>query len=200
MHKTNYIKLLAGLSIFSLISTISYGQVTQVVTVTASVAAGTSTLVASPTSVDFGSSALTAAVNDHRHSSGVVSLDYFAANAPWSIKVYTTRTDTLSGLVNSTDNAIPLKVNVGTGGTAPFDDPEVDTAWSGTEAQLKFFSVFDDGTVDTVNGGIFFTKLASSANENPAEDASFQFIFATDVAGAAAGAYTASVTIELAIE
>jgi hypothetical protein len=143
------------------------------------------------TTVSFGS--LIPRPDDYRFESESLSVDYFASTStPWEIRIYTSNDNDLSGLVNGSYN-IPLKLDVGAEGDA---SNELD--WSGGEAtDPKFLFVLDDNTEDAF-GDPFFTKIASSANED-SPSGNIEFNFAIDASGAAVGTYSTDIFVELYI-
>ncbi len=182
--KIKTIILTLGLSLG--VTSVAFTQITDTVDVTATVNAGTSTLNITETSVAFG--AVLPVPGNSRFESGNVTGDYFAANGPWELTVYTTNAGDAEGLVGTDVGnlgaTIPLKVD-------PDADNDVtnDDDWTNTP---EFFYVLDDGNANAA-------KVASSANENPAENNSLVFNFGIDAAGSAVGAYSTTVTAELAI-
>ncbi len=168
----------------SLMTGVALAQVTDTVDVTATVTAGVSTLNITETSVGFG--AVTPDVNGSRFESGNVTGDYFAANGPWELRVYTTNAGNALGLIGQTNpnNTILLKVD-------PHADNDVtnDNDWSLTP---EFFIVGDSSSS-------LFTSVVSSANGDPANNANLIFNFGIDASGAAAEPYSTTVTVDLAI-
>ena len=163
----------------------------------------------SPTTIDFGNLDLN---TGFRFVSGNVELDYLAsATGPWEIRVYTANPADVLGLIrvdedgNSIldadgvpENNIILKVDPGADSNK--DD---DLAWfgDGANADPEFLFVLDDTTPDSSNPGeIFYTKVASSLNENPAAADAYPVRFAIDVTGSVSGVYSSEVTFELCIE
>ncbi len=183
-------RLLTSLSVLLfgtlLTSTVAFAQVTDTVDVTASVNAGVSTLNITETAVGFG--ALTPAPAGSRFESANVTGDYFAANGPWELRVYTTDANDAQGLVGSgaaAGNTIALfKVDPGADNDVTNDDD-----WANTP---EFHFVLDDGSLP-------FATVASSLNGYPANNPNLVFNFGVDVAGAAPGPYAATVTVDLAI-
>jgi hypothetical protein len=72
--------------------------------------AGESSLSVDTSLVDFGS--VSGSVNNRRFTAGPVTVSYFAASSPWTIRVYTANPGDVVGLIGVTDANIniPLKV------------------------------------------------------------------------------------------
>ena len=62
----------------------------------------------------------------------------------------------------------------------------------------NFLFVLDNSATDEL-GNPFYTKIASSNNENPLSG-SVQFNFAIDASGVPIGTYSTNITVELFIE
>lgn len=87
-----------------------FADTTAMVTVTATVLPGQSSISVNTTSVSFG--AVTGSVNNRRFVAGPVNVSYFAGSSAWTIRAYTANPGNLLGLVGVTDANynIPLKV------------------------------------------------------------------------------------------
>lgn len=163
----------------------------------------------SPTMIDFGNLDLNAGF---RFVSGNVELDYLAsATGPWEIRVYTSNPADVLGLIRVDENGNPILdadgvpenniiLKVDPGADSNKDD---DLAWfgDGANADPEFLFVLDDTTPDSSNPGeIFYTKVASSLNGNPAAADAYPVRFAIDATGSVSGVYSSEVTFELCIE
>ena len=167
-----------------LISAAASAQVTDTVDVTATVGAGVSILNVNETTVGFGT--VTPAAGASRFESANVTGNYFAANGPWEVRLYTTAAGNEEGLIgtgpNNTGSTLPFKVDPGA------DDDVTDNGdWT-----TAFVPVLDDGSLPAAS-------VASSANGDPADQPSLVFNFGIDAAGSDAGPYSTTVTVELAI-
>ena len=172
--------------------------------VKATIGGGTSTLSVTGTPVFNGGNALTTNSGRSRYESSTLTVNYFAANGPWDLGVYTTRTDEIAGLADKADgevnvNTIPLKFTTFFTEGSETIDPNDDLQWSSSDPEeLKFFTVLDVSAVDD-NNDPFYARLASSEAGDLASD-SIEFKFATDAAGGSEGAeHSAVVTIILNI-
>ncbi len=177
----------------SLMSGIAFAQsvATDTLDVTATVNAGQSSLTINETTVGFGS--VTPSQAGSRFESANVTGDYFAANGPWELLVYTTNANDTEGLIG-TGNVAP---NDNLGALLPFRvDPGADhdvtdnSHWAGSADM--FTPVPDDGSPNPA-------VIASSANGDPGNQPNLLFNFGIDVAGAHQGPYSVTVTAELAI-
>ncbi len=177
----------------SLMSGVAFAQsvATDTVDVDVMVLAGVSSLTINDTNVGFGS--VTPDQNVHRFESANVTGDYFAANGPWELQVYTTDANGLEGLIGtgvvapteSQGHTIPLKVDPGAD-----HDVTNNSHWAGS---ADMFTPVPD--VSSQNPAI----IASSANGDPGNNPNLVFNFGIDVAGVHQGPYQATVTIDLAI-
>jgi hypothetical protein len=167
--------------------------------VSATVVEGTSSIsVESPAAINFSGQTLVATVDNTRYLSDEVTLSYFAANGPWEIRVYTTNTDDLTGLVNAdASSTVTLKVTTADR-DGNFGDVTDEDQWGGADDVLRFLRVLDDGTRDDLDNP-FFAIIASSANENPSSSSDLKVKFGIDIAGAKAEEHKAVVTFEMAI-
>ena len=181
----------------------TYAQnVTDTITVRATVGSGTSSIsILSPAVIDFGGQSLAPTAENSRYLSNEVTIDYFAANGPWQIRVYTTNANNVQGLVSTTQGStstITFKITP-EDRQGEFGEVSNDDHWSGSDEVLRFFTVLDDDT-KSESGDPFYAIAASSANENPSKDSDFKVKFGIDVAGAAIGqTHEAIVTFDLAI-
>ena len=176
---------------------------TGTINVSATVVQGTSSIsIVSPTGEVSFSDQLVPTDQNSRYLSEAVTINYFAANGPWEIRVYTQNSEGRTGLINAAGSSrVLLKVTPGVendSGVVEFGDVENNDDWSGSDQNLKFFTVLDVGTVDE-NQNPFFAIAASSKNENPNKNEAFQVKFGIDVAGASTGEHEAEVTFDLAI-
>lgn len=184
-------KKLMIIAVAALVSTAAFAQMSDTVGITATVGAGSGSFVTiDPAAVSFGTVNPSPAV--HRFKSNMLTCEYYAANAPWSIEVTTANVGDRVGLVGDIGggnyHSIPMKfwqANYG-GGTNP--DPNINTNWTGDNPVFKW--VFDDGLTPAMT-------LASSASQD-ASPVPFQF--AIDAEGAYKTNYASTVTFELVIE
>ncbi len=167
-----------------------FAAMSDTVNITATVGLGSgSFLNIEPASVAFGTVNPSPAV--HRFKSNVLTCEYYAANAPWSIAVTTANTNDLVGLVGRSGTnfyTLPFKfwqANFG-GGSNP--DPNVQTNWTGANPCFKW--VFDNGTTPAMT-------LGSSASQ---DNSPIPFLFAIDAEAAFKTNYSSTVTLELVIE
>jgi len=166
-------------------------QLSDTVNVGATVGAGSGSFVTvEPSSIGFGT--VNPSPTVHRFKSTILTCEYYAANAPWSIEVSTANVEDRVGLVadlgGGSYHNMPMKfwqANFG-GGTDP--DPNSDSLWTGASPVFKW--IFDDGTTPAMT-------LASSASQD-ASPVAFQF--AIDAEGAYKTNYASTVTFELVIE
>ena len=187
--------IILTLGLFLGVTSSSFAQVNDTVLVDLTVNAGVSSITINEASVGFG--AQTPAENATRFESANVTGSYFAANGPWEVRVYTTNAGDVAGLIgtdaNNSGASIPLfKVDPGADG-----DVTVPEDWSGT-INPHFFFVLDDGAVDA-GGNPFYAKVASSAAQDLPDNDNLLFNFGIDIIGAAQGAYSTTVTVELAV-
>jgi hypothetical protein len=134
----------------------------------------------------------------YRFESDPLTVSYSASSSePWEIRIYTSNDNGILGLVDENNNNIPIKVDPGAD-----NDADNDLDWSGDpndpEKGPEFLFVLNDDTRDD-SGNPFYTKIASSANENP-PFGSVRFNFAIDASGVPVGTYSANMTVELFIE
>lgn len=160
------------------IHTYCFASTTAIVTVTAIVIAGESSILVDTSLVDFGS--ISGSVSNRRFTAGPVSVSYFAATSPWTIRVYTANPGDVNGLIGVTDPnvSIPLKVwcdNYGPRlnplGHAP--NEENTYFWSGYDfnGDGDKLDVITDGSISEValtfdvngDGDAFDTNLGTSA-------------------------------------
>ena len=143
---------------------------------------------------------LTPTSSNSRFASSQISIEYFAANGPWEIRVYTQNANNAQGLVNEDgDSFVELKIDVedrdGNFGIVTNDDH-----WSGGDDVLEFFRILDDNAMTESNTPVpFFAVIASTANENPDQDSDLRAVFGIDIAGASADTHSADVIFDLAI-
>ncbi len=175
----------------SLMSGVAFAQITDTVDVSVTVNAGQSSLNVTETSVGFGS--VTPSQAGSRFESANVTGNYFAANGPWELIVYTTDANDAEGLIG-TGNVAP---NDNLGALLPFKvDPGADhdvtdnSHWAGSADM--FTPVPDDGSPN-------HAVIASSTNGDPGNNPNLVFNFGIDVAGAAQGPYETKVTVDLSI-
>lgn len=97
---------------FSLTGSFVFAQGTSVfdkVTVSATIGQGTSSISIVEENIDFGGTLIPEDGNS-RHLSGAITIDYFAANGPWEIRVYTENQNGVTGLLSTNSaSVIPLK-------------------------------------------------------------------------------------------
>jgi hypothetical protein len=158
------------------------------VTVGVEVGAGSgSYLTVAPASIDFGT--VNPSPATHRFSSNLMTCEFYAANAPWSIEVSADNPTNLVGLVAERDGeyySMPLKFWTGNyGGTG---NPNDDDEWTGDNSVFRW-------VLDSEEDYLF--TLATSAEEATSP---LEFLFAIDAEGALKTNYTADVTFELIIE
>ncbi len=168
----------------------AWAAMTNTVNVGVMVGAGSgSYLTVSPSTVNFGTVNPSPAI--HRFKSNVLTCEFYAANAPWSVTVVTTNVNDLGGLVGrvgANNYTLPLKfwqANFG-GGSNP--DPNVSSNWTGASPCFKW--IFDEGTLPAMT-------LGTSASQ---DGSPIPFVFALDAEGAYKTNYSSSVTFELRIE
>ena len=169
--------------------------------ISATIAAGTSSVAITEATIAFGT--LTGSETDHRFSAGPMSVSYFAASSPWTIRVFT---DNSPGSGKEPEKAgfkgadgttfVPLKVwnaNYGPSGSMP--DPEVDLNWIGTAPaydDVRWLRIpeKDEHTADPYS----WRRLAYNGAELPSP---FVNYLGVDAQGAKPQAYTTTLTIEI---
>ncbi|NCC53124.1 MAG: hypothetical protein EOM20_18185 [Spartobacteria bacterium] len=174
----------------------AFAQISDTLSVSATLQAGVSTIDVVQNSLDFGNIAVSEGLT--RFVSSDLTMDAFAANGPWYIRVSTANPGNLMGLVDDTTGTHNLLMKMwqpGFGPEAGLPDPNVETNWRGNEAFWAF--VFDDSETDPVTGEPVHSKIAQSANEDGTD---FTFNLAIDASGAPADSYSSVVTFELVIE
>lgn len=129
------IVILMVLGIFGLYAGVSYAALTDTVTVSATIGAGTSSVSITETTITFGTVAPLS--TDHRfEATGPLTIDYFAAGFPWAVRVYTDNvaggTAANAGLKGADGTSyVPLKIWTANLGPALKPNPEGDYFWQG---------------------------------------------------------------------
>ena len=136
--------LVAALLTIVFCAGLAFAATSDTVSVNASVALGTSNLDIIQTTLGFGT--VTPKQADHRFAAGPITVTYFAANSPWTIRAYTNNhpgaetppaTDAQFAGLKGADGTsyMALKIwNINFGGTRvgglPYPDPELSQNWS----------------------------------------------------------------------
>jgi len=169
---------------------------TDTVTVNATVGSGTYTVAITEAAIDFGT--ILPAEGDHRFSAGPMTVTYFAANSPWTIRVYTDNSPATldaekAGLVGAdTTTFVPLKVwNANFGGGVTMPDPELDANWEGSSPVWLRVPEKLEHTSDPYT----WRRLCQTGAE--LEAAGFENYLGIDVAGVKAQAYSTTLTVEI---
>lgn len=183
-------KKIVVLAVLCLVAGGAFAAMTNTVNVGVTVGTGSgSFLTVLPSAVSFGT--VNPSPTIRRFKSNILTCEFYAANAPWSIAVTTTNVNDLVGLVGkvgANNVTLPMKfwqANFG-GGSNP--DPNIQTNWTGASPCFKW--VFDNGTLPAMT-------LGSSASEDASP---IPFAFAIDAEGAYKTNYSSTVTFELKIE
>jgi len=102
-------RILSAIVLLLFVPGYCFGGTTAVITVTATILAGQSSISVDSTLVDFGS--VSGSVNNRRFVGGPVKISYFASSSPWTIRVYTANPNGVLGLIGVSDPSanIPLK-------------------------------------------------------------------------------------------
>ena len=157
------IVILMVLGIFGLYAGAAFAGLTDTVAVSATVAAGTSSVSITEATITFGTVAPLS--TDHRfEAAGPMTVDYFAAGFPWAVRVYT---DNVVG--GTADNAglegadgtsyVPLKVYAANLGPELKPDPEGEYFWAGYD-----FNGDGDKDDEIIDGSIDETALGFDVN------------------------------------
>lgn len=163
---------------------------------------GTSSLeIISSKTIDFGSIAVGSGLGElsNRFTSSEVELSYFVASGinAWDLLIYTTNQGGSIGLINSNGNSIPLKFNIANT-SGEFSDIGVDANWNGPAATYSY--VTDRGDPNQPASASVSRLTSSAEDQSVGYNPSVKFLFGTELAGAVAGSYSATVTIDLAVQ
>ncbi len=107
--KARLVRIISVVVATAFIPSAAFAGTTATVTVSITVLQGQSSIAVDTTAVAFGS--VSGSVSAHRFISSAVKVSYFAANNPWTIRVYTANPGNVPGLIGVTDStkSIPLK-------------------------------------------------------------------------------------------
>jgi hypothetical protein len=198
---------LVVMAIFALHTGLAYAALSDTVNVTATVGTGVS-FVDILNTVDIAFGSVTPSDTDHRFmAASAMQVSYFAANSPWTIRVYTDNSPgddspTPEGAFAGLEGAdgvsyMPLKVwnvNFGPGPTVP--DPEVDATWSSpTEGWARIPEKDEHVDGPTPPADPFTWRRLTYTGAEIATP--FDNNLATDAAGAVAQAYSTTLTVEI---
>ena len=186
-------------AIFALQTGLAYAATSDTVNVLATVGAGTSFVdILNSADITFGTVNPTG--TDHRfEATTAMSLDYFAANSPWTIRVWTANSpgvDPDEGAAAGLQGAdgvtyMPLKVwNVNFGPLATKPDPEVDATWNSPDEGWARIPEQDEHTSNPLT----WRRLTYTGAEITAP---FDNYLAIDAAGKVAQAYSTILTVEI---
>ena len=174
---------------------VTFGALTDSVTVTATVTAGTPELRIAAATWNLGTFQPTVAAPRHV-SDSALDVSSFPAASTWYIKAYTSHSATNTiGLQHATENTrMPLKFMViGSDPSVTFD-PNVAANWSGNDAVWAY--VLDETSVSETTGDPVESKVSDSVTGS----SDFSIWLAVDGANADSGAYSDTLTFELVIQ
>ncbi len=161
------------------------------VTVNAIIAAGSNTLtVTSGATLDFGT--VTPVQGASRFSAGPITVSYFAANSPWTIRAYTQNAGGKLGLIGADGASLAVKLwNGNSGGTGIPPNPNTDANWTGGSPVWGF--VVDKASMSPTDP-LTWKVLCATSKELSSP---FDNYLGIDAAGAKAEAYTTVVTVDI---
>jgi len=199
------VSILVVLGIFGWQPTTALALPSDSATVTATILAGTSTLVVTEASIAFGN--ITPVGLDHRKAAGPLTVSFFAGTSPYNIQIHTTHgvdtgADDRGGLIGAVDGTTLLAMKCWTAnyGPAPGFTPDPDCAAPDAENDTYW-------TPDPVAGDgwnwIFDTRGVARReliDETAEITGGFTLYLAVDAGGMVPQAYSGEVTIEFVAE